>query len=118
MSTLPETSPIDFSMLHHLEEIMGREMCGVLLQQFIAYLPEQCDQLTQAFEQQDYEHLRYKSHQFKGECLQMGAVVIGQVCTELENKAKTMQTKNIESCLKKLHYETQRAIAVLEEQAH
>jgi HPt (histidine-containing phosphotransfer) domain-containing protein len=117
MSSLPETSPIDFAMLRHLEEIMGSEMSVILLQQFIEYLPEQCEQLIQAFERQDYEHLRYKSHQFRGECLQMGAVVIGQVCKELEDKAKTMQTKNIESCLKKLHYETQRAITVLE-QAH
>ncbi|MCV6636384.1 Hpt domain-containing protein [Candidatus Albibeggiatoa sp. nov. NOAA] len=117
MTTPPETSPIDFQMLHHLEEIMGSETCLMLLQQFIAYAPEQYEQLKQAFERQDYEHLRYKSHQFKGECLQMGATLVGQACKELEEKAKTMQTKNIESCLQKLHYETQRAIAELE-QAH
>ncbi|WP_353571040.1 Hpt domain-containing protein [Candidatus Albibeggiatoa sp. nov. BB20] len=117
MSSAPETSPIDFTMLHHLEEIMGSETSLMLLQQFIAYIPEQYAQLAQAFEQQDYEYLRYKSHQFKGECLQMGAVLVGQACKELEDKAKTMHTKNIASCLEKLHYESQRAIALLK-QAH
>jgi len=117
MTTPPETSPIDFNTLHHLEEIMGTETHLILLQQFIEYAPEQYAQLTDAFEQQDFEYLRYKSHQFKGECLQMGAVLVGQVCKELEDRARTMQTAHIASCLEKLHYETQRAIAVLE-QAH
>lgn len=117
MTTPAETSPIDFSILQHLEEIMGTETHLVLLQQFIHYAPEQYAQLSQAFEQQDFEYLRYKSHQFKGECLQMGAVLVGQACKELEYRAETMQTTHIASCLEQLGYETQRAIAILK-QAH
>ncbi len=115
MSTSPESSPIDFTMLQHLEEVMGSEMCLMLQQHFIDYAPEQYKQLIQAFEQQDYEYLRHKSHQFKGECLQMGFVVVGQICKELEDKAETMQTQHIPSCLEKLHYETERAIAALQQ---
>jgi HPt (histidine-containing phosphotransfer) domain-containing protein len=114
---MTEANPIDFNMLQHLKEVLGNEMQWMLLEHFIAYAPQQYEQLNQAFENKDFDYLRYKSHQFRGECLQMGATLLGQVCKELEEKAQTMQIAHIESCLEKLHYETQRAIAVLK-QAH
>ncbi len=73
--------------LKRLGEILGYEMTRHFIQQFLELAPKQLAALRQLFGTGNADRLRSKAHQFKGECLQLGAIRLGSLCEQVENLA-------------------------------
>jgi len=99
---------LDHNMLKDLDKIMGYDMRVLLIQEFITYAPPQIATLQQIFNAGDTEALWHKAHQFKGECLQIGANQLGILCQNLETLAKNGQLELMSATLDKLQTELAR----------
>lgn len=108
-----ETSTLDPQMLKHIEKIMGTETTLLLIEQFLAYAPQQLTALQQSVVAGDSETLRQQAHQFKGESLQIGANLLSALCKEIEILAQEGQVETAFASLTKLETELERVKAAL-----
>jgi HPt (histidine-containing phosphotransfer) domain-containing protein len=99
---------LDHDTLKNLDKIIGYDMRVLLIQEFITYAPQQLATLQQIFNAGDTEALLHKVHQFKGECLQIGANQLGILCQNLETLAENDQLELMSATLDKLQTELAR----------
>lgn len=112
---LSSTQSVDVSVLEQLRDIVGTDMCLMLLDNFIEHTTQQHQLFTELYMARDFEQLRRKIHKFRGECLQIGAVALGQVCRELEQHTINKQSTAIVECLDKLKHEVNYTIKLLQQ---
>jgi len=91
--------------LKRLGEIVGYEMTRDFIQQFLELAPKQLAALRQLFDTGDVDRLCSKAHQFKSECLQLGAIRLGNLCEQVENLAKQGKYEVIPEKLAKIETE-------------
>lgn len=109
------TSSLDLKTIEGLHSIMG-EGTYSLLHQFAEYAPVQIQNLQTMLEQGDYDSLRHKAHQFKGESAQIGAIKLAHLCHDLEELAKEVKTTQITDCLHALQQEVEQVNLILKHQ--
>lgn len=81
---------LDSAVLATLQNVMESEY-PALLDTFLADSEERVRLLRQAYEADESESLRRAAHSFKGSCSNMGAVLLADLCQELETAARTEQ---------------------------
>lgn len=91
--------------LKRLGEILGDEMTQHFIQQFLELAPQQLAALRQLLKTGNIDLLCSKAHQFKGECLQLGAIRLGNLCEQVENLAKQGKYEVISEKLAKIETE-------------
>jgi len=91
--------------LKRLGEILGYEMTRHFILQFMEAAPTQLATLRQLFDTGNADRLRSKAHQFKGECLQLGAIRLGSLCEQVENLATQGKYEVIPEKLAKIETE-------------
>lgn len=99
------SSPVDFNLLKHLDDIMGQSVRSLIVQQFIEYAPQQVEDIKTMFSQGDLNTVCRKAHQFKGESLQIGANRLGYLCKELEESARHAHLNTLSVNIFKLEQE-------------
>jgi histidine phosphotransfer protein HptB len=105
----------DLKMLKHLEKTVGHEMIQFMIEQFLAYAPQQLQHLQESIQMGECEILRQQAHQFKGESLQIGANRLGALCNQLEGLAEASQLEIASAHLLKLQNEWLHLKAVLKQ---
>ena len=100
------------TIMQDLSKTLGQQI-GVLLTQFIHYLPEQMQALEQAISQKNTELLQRKAHQLKGETVQIGAETLGSLCKELETFAQHNEFEQAEKHLILMYTELNQVIRAL-----
>ena len=90
-----EVSPIDIDILKQLDDIMGHEAISSMIHQFMVYSSQTVAILQDYNTQNDTNTLRRKTHQFKGESLQMGALQLGALCENLELAIQEKQPSEV-----------------------
>ena len=98
-------SPLDSATIAKLHQALG-ENINIVLSHFIDYAPTQIDALSTAVAEADMEFLARKSHQMKGECYQIGALYLADLCREMENYiSNNNQRTSQEDCLARISVE-------------
>ena len=101
------------AIMQDLSKTLGQQI-GVLLTQFIHYLPEQMQALEQAISKKNTELLQRKAHQLKGETVQIGAETLGSLCKELEIFAQHNEFEQAEKHLSLMYTELSQVIRALQ----
>lgn len=78
---------LDSAVLATLQDVMESEY-PALLDTFLADSEERVRLLRQAYQAEQAETLRRAAHSFKGSCSNMGAVLLAELCQELETAAR------------------------------
>jgi histidine phosphotransfer protein HptB len=112
---LSTTQSVDVSVLEQLRDIVGTDMCLMLLDNFIEHAAQQHQLFTELYIARDFEQLRRKIHKFRGECLQIGAMALGQLCRELEQHSINKQAPAIIECLDRLKHEVSYTTKLLQQ---
>lgn len=86
-TAVTEKSQLDHNILEGLVEELGQDF-NEIVKQFLHYAPRQVDLLKQALESSNYEEMRSKAHQFKGESRQLGADTLSSLCQQIEHTLK------------------------------
>ncbi|MCQ4294789.1 Hpt domain-containing protein [Pseudomonas stutzeri] len=81
---------LDSAVLATLQDVMESEY-PALLDTFLADSEERVRLLRQAYQAEQTETLRRAAHSFKGSCSNMGAVLLADLCQELETAARGEQ---------------------------
>ncbi len=81
---------LDSSVLATLQDVMEAEY-PVLLDTFLLDSEERLRLLQQACRSGEAESLRQAAHSFKGSCSNMGAVLLAELCRQLEEAAQLGQ---------------------------
>jgi HPt (histidine-containing phosphotransfer) domain-containing protein len=85
---------LDTDILIALQEIMEDEY-GNLLDTYLSDSEERIRALKEAFAEQELTQLRHVAHSFKGSSSNMGAVLLTNLCKELEEAARRNMSLSI-----------------------
>jgi len=81
-----------------------REKLDRLIFRFITQLPHYLTDLAQAFENNDIESLKSKTHQLKGSGGNYGFIAITETCIEIENAINENEIESIKQLIADLNY--------------
>jgi len=95
---------LDSRVLAILQDVMEAEY-PVLLDTFLADSEERLRLLQEACQSGDGEELRQAAHSFKGSCSNMGAVMLAELCRELERSAQEHQLEGAAESIERIERE-------------
>jgi|GEM_PF-6610561 HPt (histidine-containing phosphotransfer) domain-containing protein len=107
-------SPLDSVTLAKLHDALGQNI-DIVLEHFINYAPTQIDALSTAVANDDMVFLARKAHQMKGECCQIGALVLANLCQEMEQTMRESKKQQL-ICLKKIQAEMDKVLLALKDE--
>lgn len=85
---------VDNSVLDELKSVLDTASVNGIVQDFQSLSCELVKQLSQASAQNNIEQLSSISHSLKSNCMQLGAVRLGELCHQLEEGCRTEQHGN------------------------
>jgi len=95
---------LDTSVLVTLQEVMEAEY-PVLLDTFLVDSEERLRLLQAACRSGEAESLRQAAHSFKGSCSNMGAVLLAELCREMEESARRDQLDEAPGLIERIERE-------------
>ncbi|MDT7042354.1 PAS domain S-box protein [Candidatus Nitronereus thalassa] len=110
------SSSLDAETLDGLRELSGDDptFLAEVIQQFLVDGPEHISAIEQAAEQSNADALMKAAHGFKGSCRNMGALTLGKLCSELEEKGRGGDAVQLEGTFSELSKEYARVKIALE----
>jgi len=115
-SNTPQTEDdlpaLDRAVLQRLHDDMGGSIDPILTA-FINELPQQIDALCLTLQSEDHEALQHLAHRLKGSCRNIGALALGDICTQLEQQANRQKAIDRTATTKLLQHELQRLTTAL-----
>jgi HPt (histidine-containing phosphotransfer) domain-containing protein len=95
---------LDTSVLVTLQKVMEAEY-PVLLDTFLVDSEERLRLLQAACRSGEAESLRQAAHSFKGSCSNMGAVLLAELCREMEESARRDQLDEAPGLIERIERE-------------
>lgn len=97
-------SHLDAAVLASLQDVMEDEY-PVLLDTFLTDSDERLRHLVAARQSADAQALRLAAHNFKGSCSNMGAVLLANLCKQLEEAARREQLDDVPALIEQIERE-------------
>lgn len=106
-------SPLDDATIQKLHTALGKNI-NIVLSHFLSYAPTQVDALSTAVAEGNMDFLARKAHQMKGECYQIGALTLADLCYEIEQYVDSPDNIDAQKrCLAKISTEMEIVLAAL-----
>jgi len=112
-------TPIDYAILHALEEDMAGNDSEIMLELIDIFLddsPARLDSIGQAMEEGDLRKAEINAHSLKSSAATFGALGLSTLCQRMELCARTGQQKCLSEALKAARLEFASAQVALREQ--
>ncbi len=109
---------IDAQILQELKDMAGDDADEMVAELIDSYLEDAAPKLQEircAIDKDNAEYLRNSAHALRSLSVTIGAVLLAQVCTELEAIGRSGTTSNASTLLKKLDTEYQRVKTALQQ---
>lgn len=103
---------LDREILQTLQEVM-EDQFPTLIATFITDSEERIRSLQKALATQDGEAVRRQSHSFKGSCHNIGALRLGDLCQEMEDRGRANDLEGLECLLVDIQQEFSQLKGVL-----
>lgn len=97
---------LDYNVLNVLQEVMEDEY-PTLLEVFLKDSEQRVLQLRKSFEALDTQELSLIAHSFKGSSSNMGALLLSDLCRELEARTRRQELAGVEELVGKISSEFQ-----------
>lgn len=112
-----ESSPIDPDVIQSLKDLGGEdepELFRELVGMFLRDTPPRLEALGQALDSGDATELERVAHAMKSSCGNLGAVVMAELCYQLEMVGREGELESAQSLVQRSNEEFQRVIEALE----
>ncbi len=105
--------PIDIKIFDNLRELMGNDFIE-LLNVFLNSVPTQIASLKEASNKADSDGIFRTAHSLKSSSGNLGALVLCELCRDLESWARTGKTEGSLTSIEKIEVEFLRVKAIFE----
>lgn len=112
-----DSAPIDLDVIQSLKDLGGEDEPGLfreLVDMFLRDTPPRMEALGQALEAGDAGSLERVAHSMKSSCGNLGAVVMADLCAQLEKAGREGSLESASDLLQRSTAEFQRVIEALE----
>ncbi len=90
------TVHIDNEQLAELKDVLEDEF-GILISTYLADAKLRLQLIEQGLQNQDYDAVRLAAHSLKGASANIGALILAQLCEQLEHDCKLQKYSNLDT---------------------